>query len=452
VISNGGRSDFTRSSGGGRSRTSSSSRRRRNSRGRRSIGASGFFAAANSNNNTAGAGSVLPTQLAQDSISTSLSPGPASSSSRSDVGGNNGDDNPSSSCGGGNNFDDMGIITTNHYPPITIPLSDILDVDEDRPTATSTTTATSSSMYRIFLRSSTQGYFEFSTESNNSHDVCMAFLLAHLPHDRIVKSSRQQQQKGGPHILVSNNNTKQHGENTKLRRVSSATGVGMMLRTMVLTPTKQFLDDNNNIVLTPPPPRIVTSLDDIPPPPPIPLDDYPRIRSCPSSPTHKISISSSTLSSCRSNAIDKLQTKVIQQHLRDYESSSVDTPLTRLVLKGKELADRVRNNILDCQLCCVDTTTVTPLATAAESRDDGGSAILGGRRGDGGGGIITNDGKTIGMKYQMMDDHYHNNKSTNKKSSSSSPNTETLRNRGIGGLSFEVESCSGLSWERSVGM
>jgi hypothetical protein len=406
------------------------------------MGASGFFAAAN-NNNTTGAG-VLP-RLARDGISTSLSPGPASSS-RSDVGGN-GDDNLSSSCGGGQFFDEMGIIT-NHYPPITIPLSDILNVDEDRPT---TSTATSS-MYRIFLRSSTQGYFEFSTESNNSHDVCMAFLLAHLPHDRIVKSSRQQP-KGGLPIEAFDNNTKQHGENNKLRRVSSATGVGMMLRTMVLTPTKQLVDDDNNIVLTPPPPRIVTSLDDIPPPPPpppppIPSDDYPRIRSCPSSPTHKISISSSTLSSCRSNAIDKLQTKVIRQHLRDYESSSVDTPLTRLVLKGKEFADRVRNNILDCQLCCVDTTTVSPLAAAAaESRDDGGSSLLGGGREEGGGGIIINDG-TMGMKYQMKDDH-HYNKSTKKKKSSS-PDTETLQNRGIGGLSFEVESCSGLSWERSV--
>jgi hypothetical protein len=406
------------------------------------MGASGFFAAAN-NINTAGTG-VLP-QLAQDGISTSLSPGPASSS-RSDVGGN-GDDNPSSSCGGGGHFDEMGIIT-NHYPPITIPLSDILNVDEDRPTAS---TAASSSTYRIFLRSSTQGCFELTFDSNNSHDVCMAFLLAHLPHDRIVKSSRRQQQKGGLPIESFNTNTKQHGENNKLRRVSSATGVGMMLRTMVLTPTEQLLDDDNNIVLTPPPPpRIVTSLDDTPPPPPppIPSDDYPRIRSCPSSPTHKISISSSTLSSCRSNAIDKLQAKVIQQHLRDYESSSVDTPLTRLVHKGKELADRVRNNILDCQLCCVDTTTESPLAAAAaESRDDGGSALLGEGREEGGGGIIINDG-TMGMKYQMKDDHYYN-KSTNKKKSGS-PDTETLRNRGIGGLSFEVESCSGLSWERSV--
>ena len=144
--------------------------------------------------------------------------------------------------------------------------------------------------------------------------------------------------------------------------------------------------------------------------------------------------SSSTLSACcRGNAIDKPQSEVIRQHLSNYEESAADAPLTWLVTKGKAWM----SGMLDCHLCCVDTTTVTPLAV--EGGGGGVSPVLGGGGGGGGKMIIRNDETVTKL-----------NKNFNYCSSSSSPNTETLRNRGIGGLSFEIESCSGLSYERGA--
>ena len=86
----------------------------------------------------------------------------------------------------------------------------------------------------------------------------MAFLMAHLPRDRMMpppmspsaRRGRRRQQPGpflrgggtaGSSSSSNNNNNKQ--QHVILRRVASATGVGMMLRAMVLTPTRQL--DNN---------------------------------------------------------------------------------------------------------------------------------------------------------------------------------------------------------------
>jgi len=89
----------------------------------------------------------------------------------------------------------------------------------------------------------------------------MAFLMAHLPRDRMMpppmspsaRRGRRRQQPGpflreggetaGSSSSSNNNNNNNKQQHVILRRVASATGVGMMLRAMVLTPTRQL--DNN---------------------------------------------------------------------------------------------------------------------------------------------------------------------------------------------------------------
>jgi len=134
--------------------------------------------------------------------------------------------------------------------PVSIPLKDVLGVDEEVPSRNKRSNAGPTSdfycsaasdvgmqkekelqqvsspspppssmnkkkTHRIFLHTLSHGFVEFSLENANSHDMVMAYLKAHLEPDRIPKR--------GP-----------EGVNAKK-------GGGALLRTMVLTPTKEAI-------------------------------------------------------------------------------------------------------------------------------------------------------------------------------------------------------------------
>ena len=168
-----------------------------------------------------------------------------------------------------------------------------------------------------------------------------------------------------------------------------------MLRTMVLTPTKEV-------------PGAPSGCGG-----PTPSAAVPRARSLPQgdrSDRSTIKMSLSAISS-RSNTIDKLQSKVIHPRLRD-ES----TPLSR----AKDAASAWMSSILDCGLCCMDTTTVAPLDASSSAGGGGDGVGVATRRVD-----SDSDARpTIGGGVKTT------------------PNGEALRNLGIGGLSFEIDSAS----------
>lgn len=277
--------------------------------------------------------------------------------------------------------------------PISIPLVDVLSVDEEvpsrkgsadggtsdfyssaasdvgakkeakRPQMSSPSpppSSTKKASYRIFLHTLSHGYVEFSLENANSHDMVMAYLKAHLEPDRIPK-----RQDGG-------SNAKQVG--------------GALLRTMVLTPTKDVPSvlgsstHTSSTVKAGNAMNLAANAARSPPPTYLPQPNLIR--------------STSTVS-CN---IDKLHSKVIHQRLQN-ES----TPLQRM----KESIEGWMSSMMDCG-CCQDTT-VAPLS--------GSSSVQG-----------TPNGR--------------------------SPDSKKLRGKGVGGLSFEVESCGSspkLSFERSMG-
>lgn len=221
--------------------------------------------------------------------------------------------------------------------------------------------------HRIFLHTLSHGYIEFTLENENSHDIFMAYLKAHLPSDRIP-----------------------------IRGSSGNNGNGGGLRTMILTPSKDGgpRSSSNGSVHS----HHSTTQnggggggDTFDPN----HTGSPRTSRSLKRPT-LVSRDSSSVSVC-SNKIDKLHSKVINQRIKH---EFPDTPFQRM----KESVAGWMSNIIDCA-CCQDTTTVAPvdvhvLSTPGRSLKTGG----------GGGG--------------------------------SSPNSETLRKRGIGGLSFEVEQSS----------
>ena len=286
---------------------------------------------------------------------------------------------------------------------MTIPLSDVLGADEEVSAASANggggIAAPSvvgggngrGACHRIFLRTSSHGYVEFSPENSNSHDVFMAFLKAHLPPERMPRKRGEGGDWGGGGRPSSERHRPQPPQQQQ-RAASPRVG---MLRTMVLTPTKEV-------------PGAPSGCGG-----PTPSAAVPRARSLPQgdrSDRSTIKMSLSAISS-RSNTIDKLQSKVIQQRLRD-ES----TPLSR----AKDAASAWMSSILDCGLCCMDTTTVAPLDASSSAGGGGDGVGVATRRVD-----SDSDARpTIGGGVKTT------------------PNGEALRNLGIGGLSFEIDSAS----------
>lgn len=179
-------------------------------------------------------------------------------------------------------------------------------------------------LHRIFLRTLSHGYIEFSLDGANSHDIFMAFLKAHLPPDRIPQR-RGPDSRGKP----------QAG--------------GTALRTMVLTPTK----DVPSSALPPAPPSPASSR-------------QPRTL-----PRPGLTRSSSTMGSTNTN-IDKLQSKAIKQRIRN-ES----TPMQR----AKERVGEWMSSLMDCA-CCQDTTVAPVEGTEDYGRRRGARSPTGaGKRG-----------------------------------------------------------------------
>ena len=322
--------------------------------------------------------------------------------------------------------------------PITIPLKDILSVDEEVPSRkrgesqgsdfyssaasdvdtakidnqTSTSKATNGGHYnrphqsvrspsppplpsnstnkvshRIFLRTLSHGYVEFSLENENSHDIFMAYLKAHLPSDRIPQRLHANNGGGGS----------SNAGSSSLKHHPSASG---LLKTMVLTPTKEVpsnLSSSSSLSQ-----RECTSKADSTSKHKQKDDKVDsKVVLTPRSRPKLVSRDSSNVSVC-SNKIDKLHSKIINQRIQ-----SESTPLQRI----KEGVATWVSSVMDCA-CCQDTT-VAPLDTSVSH----GSETPDLRR--------TKKGR--------------------------SPNSEALRNRGIGGLSFEVEAAPTpkLSFERS---
>ena len=186
-----------------------------------------------------------------------------------------------------------------------------------------------------------------------------------------------------------------------------------MLRTMVLTPTKEVPNElgGGGGHSSPSDAESGKRPTDAPPS---------RERSI-----QTIETSQSTTSS-RSNTIDRLQAKVIQQRLRD-ES----TPLTR----AKEAASAWLSSIMDCGLCCMDTTTVAPLDASPSSGADGGGGFGVERRG--GGGASSSSSATDSSGARSI--------GGGGVGRTRSPTGEMLKSQGICGLSFEVESCPSIA-------
>jgi len=239
--------------------------------------------------------------------------------------------------------------------PVSIPLGDVLSVDEEVPgrnggsnaggageffssdvgtakaagggdgnTAAATTPPVSSPppscsnknngrnpFYRIFLHTLSHGYVEFSLDNSNSYEIFMAYLKAHLSSDRIPK-------RDGP-------------DGAGKQQMGTA-----LLRTMVLTPTKEVpstrfgggakLGSTDNID------NRTSSAAQSSQPHTLPQPRFTR--------------SNSTMGSYN---VDKLQSKVIHQRLQN-ES----TPMQRM----KEQLATWMSNVIDCA-CCQDTVVPT---------------------------------------------------------------------------------------------
>ena len=317
--------------------------------------------------------------------------------------------------------------------PITIPLKDILSVDEEIPsrkrggsqgsdfyssaasdvetakvdnqTSTPKTTngghsfrspsppplPTNSSnkvSHRIFLRTLSHGYVEFSLENENSHDIFMAYLKAHLPSDRIPRRLNANNGGGGGGSNAGNSSGSMKHHHHR--------GASGLLQTMVLSPTKEVpsnlsssstlsqRDSTSNAAST----TNQQQKDDT-------FDSSTKIVLTPRSRPKLVSRDSSSVSVC-SNKIDKLHSKIINQRIQ-----SESTPLQRI----KEGVASWVSSVMDCA-CCQDTSVDTPNLDTSLSH---GSETPDLRR-------------------------------TKNKNKARSPNSEALRNRGIGGLSFEVET------------
>ena len=432
VISGGTNSDHLSSSVRSRSsRSRSRSRSRRRPTRMRSYGASSAFANASNNNNSGMNGSL------------------------------NGEESDIGDCSDGEKQSE----------PITIPLKDILSVDEEVPSrnkggggssaggsdfyssaasdvgiakelkrgdsmrstprasnstpsfsqlrkdwdkATSNTTKQNQKIpHRIFLHTLSHGYVEFSLENENSHDIFMAYLKAHLSSDRIPQRGTSNSE-GGSNAGGSSLGVK--------HRTASASGG--LLRTMVLTPTKEvpsiesrstFIEESSTTKSQKSQKLHLPDKDtyDGQAPPP----SSPKRRTSKHNRPTLVSRDSSSVSVC-SNKIDKLHSKIINQRIKN-ESTTFS--------RVKESFEGWMSSIVDCT-CCQDTTVAPdPSTVGSNSIQSNKGIILEG----------TPDSSRM------------------KNSKQRSPTSERLRSKGIGGLSFEVESCPPgspkLSFEQSMG-
>jgi len=246
--------------------------------------------------------------------------------------------------------------------------------------------------HRIFLHTLSSGYLEFSLDNANSHDSFMAYLKAHLPSDRIPCRNNNSNNIGSSSYISSSAPTK----------VTNHVGGVGMLRTMVLTPTKEVPSNLSGTTTSTAATTASGSGDNITA---HNLQQQPQ-QARPAPPSTPTIVPSSSASVC-SNRIDKLHSKMMHQRLQ-YEKNS-RPPIARM----KERMVNWMSTVIDCG-CCFDTTVVAPLETVSSSVSVSGT---------GGGGETT-------------------------------PKTKALKKRGIGGLSFEVESCvsssptPNLSFER----
>jgi len=434
VISGGTNSDHLSSSVRSRSsRSRSRSRSRRRPTRMRSYGASSAFANASNNNNGGMNGSV------------------------------NGEESDIGDCSDGEKQSE----------PITIPLKDILSVDEEVPSrkggssangsgggsdfyssaasdvgiakelkrgdsrlstpkasnstpsfsqlrkdwdnqgnSSTTTKQTQKIPHRIFLHTLSHGYVEFSLENENSHDIFMAYLKAHLSSDRIP------QRGNGSNSDCGSNAGSNSSAGVKHRTASASGG---LLRTMVLTPTKEVPSiESRSTSIESSTAKSQKSQLNLPD-----KDTYDGQAPPPSSPKRRnskhrptlVSRDSSSVSVC-SNKIDKLHSKIINQRIKN-ESTTFS--------RVKESFEGWMSSIVDCA-CCQDTTVAPDPSTV------GGNSIQSNK------GIIL-EGTPDSSRM--------------KNGKQRSPTSERLRSKGIGGLSFEVESCPPgspkLSFEQSMG-
>jgi len=281
--------------------------------------------------------------------------------------------------------------------------------------STSTTKQTQKIPHRIFLHTLSHGYVEFTLENENSHDIFMAYLKAHLSSDRIPQRGTSDSD-GGSNAGSGSSAGVKH-------RTASASGG--LLRTMVLTPTKEVpsIESRSTSIESSTAKSSQKSQLNLPD-----KDTYDGHAPPPSSPKRRnskhnrptlVSRDSSSVSVC-SNKIDKLHSKIINQRIKN-ESTTFS--------RVKESFEGWMSSIVDCA-CCQDTTVAPDPSTVGSNSIQSNKGI-----------ILEGTPDSSRMK---------NGKQR-------SPTSERLRSKGIGGLSFEVESHgpSGgspkLSFEQSMG-
>ena len=265
--------------------------------------------------------------------------------------------------------------------------------------------------HRIFLHTLSHGYVEFSLENENSHDIFMAYLKAHLSSDRIPQRGTS---------IVNGGGGSNAGSSSGVKHRTASAGGGL-LRTMVLTPTKEVpsiesrstsIEDSTTKSQKSPKLNLPDkdTYDGHAPPP-----SSPKRRNSKHRPT-LVSRDSSSISVC-SNKIDKLHSKIINQRIKN-ESTTFS--------RVKESFEGWMSSIVDCA-CCQDTTVAPDPSTVGSNSIQSNKGIVEG----------TPDSSRM------------------KTSKQRSPTSERLRSKGIGGLSFEVESCPPgspkLSFEQSMG-
>jgi len=436
VISGGTNSDHLSSSVRSRSsRSRSRSRSRRRPTRMRSYGASSAFANASNNNNGLN-GSVNGDETdigdcsdmgeKQEPITIPLKD---ILSVDEEVPSRKGGSSANGSGGGGSDFyssaaSDIGIarelkrdnsLSARSTPKASNSTPSFSQLRKDWDTATSNSTKQTQKIpHRIFLHTLSHGYVEFSLENENSHDIFMAYLKAHLSSDRI------------PQRGISNSDCGSNagsGSSAGVKHRTASAGGGL-LRTMVLTSTKEVpsIESRSTSIEESSTTKSQKSQLNLPD-----KDTYDGHAPPPSSPKRRtnskhnrptlVSRDSSSVSVC-SNKIDKLHSKIINQRIKN-ESTTFS--------RVKESFEGWMSSIVDCA-CCQDTTVAPdPSTVGSNSIQSNKGIILEG----------TPDSSRM------------------KNSKQRSPTSERLRSKGIGGLSFEVESCPPgspkLSFEQSMG-
>ncbi|KAL7547898.1 hypothetical protein ACHAWF_011169 [Thalassiosira exigua] len=271
-------------------------------------------------------------------------------------------------------------------------------------TYTSTLPATSASAgdkvpHRILLHTLSNGYVKLALDGANQHDLLLAWLKARLPPERVPQRDEQgnKKKKGG-------------------------LGLGGGLRTMVLTPTKEAElcrrdkkdDEAKREGKSSEPTEGKGDSGEGGGAPPSQPTEVPAAPSADSVPTPSSSrnrpLDLARSESTRSrNDVDGLHSRAIRQRLRE-ES----TPFRRA---RDRLATWI-GAVMECA-CCQDTT-VAPLESVPSKGGDGKAAKVG-------------FDASVG------------------EARSRSPDSQKLRTKGVAGLSFEESSCESQSFDKSVG-